>query len=116
MVSFTIPGRPVPKQRPRVGRNGNMYTPNKSREYEKTVGWAAKQVFKNPISGPVSLQVRLHLTSTSGDLDNYIKTIQDGLNKIAWLDDRQVIQLKASLNVRPGIRERAEVVIQKLNG
>jgi len=114
MVSFTVPGRPVPKQRPRKGKNGNIYTPKKSRHYEKTVGRAGRQVFKNPYDGPVSLQVKVYLSEPGGDLDNYIKSIQDGLNGIAWRDDRQVTRLKASVTVRPGVDERVEVVIQRL--
>ncbi|KAF1086163.1 Endodeoxyribonuclease RusA [Sporotomaculum syntrophicum] len=116
MVSFVIPGRPVPKQRPRAGKNGRIYTPKKSRDYEKTVGWAGKQVFKYPYNGPVSLQVKVYLTDSrsQGDLDNYIKSIQDGLNNIAWRDDRQVVRLKAGLYVRPGAKERVEVMIQRL--
>ncbi|WP_066633326.1 RusA family crossover junction endodeoxyribonuclease [Desulfolucanica intricata] len=114
MVSFVIPGRPVPKQRPRAGKNGNIYTPKKSRVYEETVGWAGKQVFKNPYDGPVSLQVKVYLAEPGGDLDNYIKSIQDGLNSIAWRDDRQVTRLKAGLFVRPGVKERVEVMIQRL--
>jgi Holliday junction resolvase RusA-like endonuclease len=114
MVMFTIPGRPVPKQRPRMGKNGNVYTPKKCREYEKTVGWVAKKIFKNPYDGPVSLQVRVYLARNGGDLDNYVKSIQDGLNGIAWRDDRQVTRLKAGLFVRPGMQERVEVMIQEL--
>jgi len=114
MIKIIIPGRPVPKQRPRVGKNGNVYTPKKCRQYEKTVGWTAKKVFKNPYDGPVSLQVQIYLAKAGGDLDNYVKSIQDGLNGIAWRDDRQITRLKASKTVRPGTDERAEVMIQKL--
>jgi crossover junction endodeoxyribonuclease RusA len=115
MVSFVIPGRPVPKQRPRVGKGGKIYTPKKSRDYEETVGWAGKRVFKNPYDGPVSLQVKVYLADSRsrGDLDNYVKSIQDGLNKIAWRDDRQVTRLKAGLYVQPGVKERVEVVVRR---
>ena len=30
------------------------------------------------------------------DLDNCIKLLMDGLNKLAWLDDAQVVRLTAS--------------------
>jgi Holliday junction resolvase RusA-like endonuclease len=57
-------------------------------------------------AGPVELRVvfssnRIEVTVTAmseempisklrGDLDNYVKTLMDGLNGAAWLDDKQV--------------------------
>jgi Holliday junction resolvase RusA-like endonuclease len=112
VASFTVPGRPVPKQRPRLGRNGNIYTPKNCREYEKAVGWAARQLFKNPLEGPVELHVRLYLNSKGGDLDNYIKAICDGLNGVAWLDDSQVERLMASMAINEVAAERADVLVR----
>lgn len=109
---FTIPGRPVPKQRPRMGKNGNVYTPKRCRIYEEAVGWAARQVFVNPYDGQVELQVKIFLASSGGDLDNYIKAISDGLNGIAWRDDSQVSRIKADLVAHEGVTERAEVLVR----
>jgi crossover junction endodeoxyribonuclease RusA len=111
-VAFTVSGRPVPKQRPRLGRNGNIYTPKNCREYEKAVGWAARRLFRNPLEGPVELHVRLYLNSKGGDLDNYIKAISDGLNGVAWLDDSQVERIMASMTVKENAAERAEVLVR----
>jgi Holliday junction resolvase RusA-like endonuclease len=111
-VAFTVPGRPVPKQRPRLGRNGNIYTPKNCREYEKTVGWVARRLFKSPLDGPVELHVRLYLNSKGGDLDNYIKAICDGLNGVAWLDDSQVERIMASMCINEVVAERAEVLVK----
>ena len=113
-VSFTIPGRPVPKQRPRMGPNGHVYTPKNCREYEKKVAATAYTVFRRPYAGPVALEVNFFLTSRPGDLDNYVKAVSDGLNRIAYQDDRQVVELKAKLTVMKGISERAEVTIRAL--
>lgn len=106
MVTFTVPGRPVLKQRPRVGKNGKIYTPKKSRDYEEQVAWAARPVFKEPYLGPVGLQIQVYLSRPGGDLDNYVKTIQDGLNGIAWRDDRQVKMLFAVVSVKRGQRSQ----------
>jgi Holliday junction resolvase RusA-like endonuclease len=111
-IIFTVPGRPVPKQRPRLGRNGNIYTPKNCLEYEKAVGWAARRLFKTPLDGPVELHVRLYLNSKGGDLDNYIKAICDGLNGVAWLDDSQVERIMASMAVNEFVAERADVLVR----
>ena len=36
-LTFIIPGPPVPKQRPRFGRGGRVYTPPATRDYEIAV-------------------------------------------------------------------------------
>lgn len=111
-VHFTIPGRPVPKQRPRAGKNGNLYTPKATREYERAVGWAARQVFVNPYDGPIELILKVYLMARAGDLDNYIKSICDGLNGIAWWDDSQVTKIKADLVIHRKVMERAYVLVR----
>ena len=35
------------------------------------------------------------------DLDNVIKSVKDGLNRVAWLDDRQVVELSATKRYAP---------------
>lgn len=34
-------------------------------------------------------------SSLRGDVDNYVKSIMDGLNGVAYLDDKQVLNIKA---------------------
>ena len=34
-------------------------------------------------------------SSLRGDVDNYVKSIMDGLNGVAYLDDGQVMNIKA---------------------
>jgi len=36
-ITFAIPGKPVPKGRPRVTRSGRVYTPKATRDYESLV-------------------------------------------------------------------------------
>lgn len=85
-----------------------MYTDKATREYEKLVGhhWleAGGPLFDGPITVNVTFN-KSHIdvsisdadeTSTlRGDIDNYVKSILDGLNGIAYNDDGQVVNLKA---------------------
>lgn len=34
-------------------------------------------------------------SSLRGDLDNYVKTVLDALNGVAWIDDKQVVKIVA---------------------
>lgn len=100
MTEYTlfVEGQPIPKARPRVSK-GRAFTPKKSRHYATHVGWRAR------IAGVVCLldgDVRLTLTflrkgKRRADLDNLVKNVMDGLNGIAYDDDKQVTDLHASV-------------------
>ena len=61
-------------------------------------------------------EVKSHMSLRDGrigDVDNYAKSILDGLNGVAWEDDRQVVELHIYRHTeRP---QRAEVRIQELS-
>lgn len=113
-VTFCVDGEPVPKGRPRLGRGGGTYTPARTREYEERVGWAYRQTAPGLVfEGPVRVWVYVHEGRRSprlqGDADNYAKVL-DGLNGIAWHDDRQVVELHVYLERGAGL-PRLEVMI-----
>ncbi|RJQ07575.1 MAG: RusA family crossover junction endodeoxyribonuclease [Bacillota bacterium] len=118
MTTFTVPGRPVPKKRPRLGYGGRrayVYTPRETLAYEEAVGWAARPHFPKPLEGPVSVKLDVYLaTGKRGDLDNYSKSILDGVNEIAFRDDSQVARLEASLRRCPHGQERVEVEVAEI--
>lgn len=111
MITFTIPGTPFAKQRPRATRQGRVYTPKETVSFERTVGQIAMQHFPEPITGPVSVTIRAtfepaqswsqkkraaHLSrphTQRPDIDNIAKAICDGLNRIAFADDGQIAHL-----------------------
>lgn len=126
MTSFTIPGKPFAKQRPRATRQGRVYTPKETVSFERKVGQIAALHFPKPMEGPVRLRVTAIFEPAQSwstkkrvaamgkphtqkpDLDNIQKSLKDGMNRIAWRDDSQVAQVIAMK--RWG--ERAETLIE----
>lgn len=62
-----------------------------------------RRACKTPLEGPLSVQISLFFKRPKkpsnryprGDIDNFCKGILDSLNKIAYLDDSQITELKA---------------------
>ena len=112
-ISFTIPGKPFAKQRARATRMGRVYTPKETVSFERTVGQIAMQHFTAPITGPVRLTIIATFAPPASwsksktaaliwqphtqrpDIDNCVKAVADGLNRIAWADDGQVAEIVA---------------------
>lgn len=101
--SFQIPVRPQVKQRHRWGAYGT-YTPRKTQSFEKTLKSYFKAV-KKPLECGISLEIVFYFKKpkkpsrdypSKGDLDNYIKAVLDGMNKIVFKDDSQVTKISAS--------------------
>lgn len=108
-VSFTVPGRPVPAvrmtQRSKYGPREQRYL-----AYKSVVGWSAKFAKLQLVNGPVAVEVVFYFKNKRlPDVDNLLKAIMDGLNKVAWCDDRQVV--RSAGERRQGEPERAEVTI-----
>ena len=116
MIRITVPGRPVPKARPRLGVRGRkafVYTPPATREYEKLVGWVAKSVGCRPVEGPVSVALSVYVKRRL-DADNIAKSILDGLAGVAYWDDDQVVELLVrKYKVKSKADERVEIEIRE---
>lgn len=116
MIEFVVPGRPVPKGRPRLGVRGRkayVYTPPKTREYERLVGWAAKSAGCRPVEGPVSVTLSVYAKGRL-DADNIAKSILDSLNGVAYEDDDQVVELHIwKYRVKNAAEERVEIEIRE---
>ena len=116
-ISFTVPGDPKGKARPKFRRMGKFtmaYTPKTTVEYEDKIRKCFKdsldKEFK-PIEGPIEVDalcvfsVPSHVSANKKneligqpvlkkpDTDNIIKSILDPLNKIAYHDDSQVCKI-----------------------
>jgi len=124
-VVIVIPGRPMPKQRPRVAMRGRklyVYTPEETVEYEQRVALFARSAMRGrePFSGLVTVSIRLYLSEaapvhsrrkTTPDVDNVAKAILDALGGIVYTDDRWV-ELGGVQRVWNSDEERAEVIVK----
>lgn len=136
---FVVPGPPKAKGRPRhrlvkpeSGKEFvSTYTPKKSANYEnlvKTAYW--QQHTGRPHDGPVAMYVvayfpypkslrkaqralaeqeRLPLL-TKPDYDNILKSVTDGLNEVAFKDDKLIYHAQIWCMYSP--RPRTEIILQ----
>jgi len=102
-----VPVRPKVKGRPRFGRHG-AYTDKATKEYEEAIGLAYSAAGGPKFSGNLRLTVTFsrdkivcaireveQKSGVRGDVDNYVKSLMDGLNGVAYDDDGQVVDLRA---------------------
>lgn len=117
-IGFVIPGPLQAWQR--AGKAGKKhFTPTATLKAEAQVGWLARQamgtdgpVLERPVrlTVEVEMQQPLRLTrleraaidagtklpTKTPDIDNLLKTVLDGLNGVAFRDDAQVCEVRAS--------------------
>ena len=117
VISFSVPGEPKGKGRPRLGRSGHTYTPHDTAAYENLVKVCFRDKFPEhiPLDSDVAVKVeiwagysmpksaskkkqhemRLNIIHPlkKPDCDNIAKIICDALNGIAYHDDSQIYNL-----------------------
>ena len=70
----------MPKERPRVGKGGHIYTPKKSRQFEKKVRIIATETIGEKLGGRLGIKIWFYVCGGKlFDVDNGIKSILDGL-------------------------------------
>ncbi len=137
MIKFTVLGEPVAQGRPRAGiRNGkiSMRDPMKSRNFKQYVGLVASQYAPDKlINEPISIELDFYreipkswskkkkqqaivgeiLPAVKSDIDNYAKSVMDGITGIIYEDDKLVCELK--LTKRYSDNPRTEVKIKRVS-
>lgn len=137
MNTIIVEGKVEGKQRPRFRKVGNFvqtYTPKQTKSYEKLIADEYKKqggvLF--PAEVPLELRIRAFMgmpkvfskvkqsraiegelrPTKKPDADNIAKSILDGLNGVAYADDKQVVEL--SVKKYYGTLERVEIDIQEV--
>lgn len=114
-LTFTIPGTPCPKGRPRFYSHATTDTKTRIAESNLLACYLQAATERNPWDGPITVLMRFYFAPSKSwpkwkqaealagnfmhtktpDLDNLAKII-DGLNSVAWNDDSQIMNLQAS--------------------
>lgn len=111
MIEFLLHINPVAKGRPRLSKYGHVFTPDKTRQFEKRVrALAEPHRPKDPLKGALRIMVAFYmkppktftrdLPTCRPDADNLLKCILDSLNPVHkkdiviypgfWEDDSQI--------------------------
>ncbi len=120
-VQFTVPGRAVAKKEQKPGRQGRPAgTRHRMRvcRYERLVARIAAPAFACPMEGYVGLRCRFYCLNGGhaepGDADNLASTVMDALSGVAYVDDKQVKDLRSQVFGCSASDERVEVSIWPL--
>ena len=125
MIAIHIPGEPIGKGRPRLGK-WHTYTPEKTQRWEQAAAWEARRQYQGePLEGPVGLTVVAefgipsswpkwkrkqaedgmvaHITKP--DASNVLKAVEDALQGIAFRDDSQIasVMIDKWYGKKPGV-------------
>lgn len=133
-IYFIVDGVVVPKARPRFTRDGRVFTPKPTADYEKKVKAAYMEECPSGVAFPtqpveIVLNVYMEIPRSASkkakaemlfckfptkkpDVDNLIKSVADALNGTAYTDDSQIV----SATVRKFYSEkaRAEITLREV--
>lgn len=127
-IQFTVFGKVMGKPRPRVNRNGRVWTPVKFNAYEKKISDAYLAAGGSVLSGEICLTVsicrempnsrpkrlRNEADTYKPDIDNIAKIVLDALNGVAYEDDKQVTQLHVIKHPRTRSEEHVTITVEEL--
>lgn len=118
---FRLP--PVPKGRNRMGhtKTGGVFMtrPTRTRQYEARIAEATAEQY--PLSEPITCELIVYInfylaTRKHGDIDNLAKAILDGMQGVAFKNDKQIKGLHMELyfcNEENNGSPRTEVILMR---
>lgn len=116
-MKLVIQGRPVAAVRMTQRSKFKSKSAQKYLAYKAQIGWEAKARGAKASHAPYRVKATAYISHKKRDMDvdNLAKSFLDGLNGIAWHDDRQVIGLTVEkVYVNHEYQERAEIEIEEV--
>lgn len=117
MITLCFKVDPVAKGRPRFW-NGRAVTPKKTRDFEKLIKTLAKQEYRaDPLEGPLSMHVVFYIKrpktvkrefpTIRPDLTNMVKSLEDSLNGVVYIDDSQIVDM----SIHKRYSDQAQIIV-----
>lgn len=78
-----------------TAKSGRRVLSKEGATYKEEAGWVLKAAGAKPIEGPVVVYMTVYRPRKVGDLDNTLKAVFDSCKGIAWIDDKQVVEIHA---------------------
>ena len=131
-----VEGEPVAKGRPRMTRSGHAYTPKRTERAEAAIRKAwIEEYGVDPVDVPVAVKIRFKYPTPKSwpmwkreqagiyslpkmskpDIDNLVKTVMDALNGIAYKDDAQIYQIRATKEYTLESKASTYITISAIN-
>jgi crossover junction endodeoxyribonuclease RusA len=104
LIDFFVPGKAIPKQSFRYDGKGHGHTDPKVKAWQETVKMLVREAVQGEpwLTGDVEVALSFALPDKRRkDLDNLSKAVLDGMNGIAFADDKQVTRLVLEKHVDP---------------
>jgi Holliday junction resolvase RusA-like endonuclease len=117
VLSFSVPGQPVPTARARVVR-GHAFTPKRTREYQRLVRCVAISAVDDNKWEPRDAKYVVSIWFYRGDArradwDNLSKSCTDAMNGVVYPDDSQIVEAHVYKRFDKK-NPRAEIMIERL--
>lgn len=92
MLKFTLPYPPSVNHYLVHTRRG-MFRTQKANDYKEIVGWILHDMEIDPLQGALSVTIYAYRPRKIGDIDGILKVALDAMNKLAYEDDKQIVEL-----------------------
>jgi Holliday junction resolvase RusA-like endonuclease len=94
-----------------------MYTTEATRKAEQRVASSflanlgIRHTIETPVTGELRLRCRFYRkNAVTADTTNMLKVVEDGLNGLAWVDDRQLVDVRGTREIdRDNPRTEVEI-------
>lgn len=112
---FTLSMPPSANRLWRMDKRGFMRKSEAAKDYYHEVALIGMAAGIEIIKGEISVTLKIYRARRAGDLDNRIKPLLDALQGVAFMDDKQVIEIHA-FRYEDKENPRVEVTIEDLEG